>query len=174
MIKGFDQYIVESFGKVTVKDRAGAHMNEPDNIVPHPSLINTRAGGAGPGQWAGSEQMTHGQYRSGANPKKDKKKMGNKSNVYSFDKFEKNRIKTQKLEEDQLMMGQNPSASPEMQALMQKGANITQQVNALNIQLETIEKEKLALMKSEGEAAASNAADVQQTEAPAPQMNTPV
>ena len=172
MIKQFSQYISENFGKVNVYEKPNVVTGRPANRAANPNLINTRAGGAGPLQWAGSNQMTHGQYRSGANPKKVKNKMA-KSNVDSFDKFEKNRIKTQKLEEDQLMMGQNPSTSPEMQALLQKAANVTQQVNALNIQLETIEKEKLALMKSEGEMSASNAAPVQQTEAPAPQMNTP-
>ena len=146
MISSYTQYITEARGKVIVRDKAGAHMNEPDNIVPAPSTINTQAGGAGPRHWAGSNGISSGQYRGGANPKNIDKKMS-KSNVMDFKKFAKDKEKTQKLEEDQLMMGANPP-SPERQALDVKKQNLVAQINNITAQLQPL-KDQLHVVDAE-------------------------
>jgi len=82
--------------------------------------------------------------------------------IDSYKKFAGREAK--KIEEDQMMMGQTQSTSPEMQQILQKEANIHTQINQLNLQLEAAAKEKLALIKAETEANKSAALAQQNAE----------
>ena len=86
-IIGFDQFISESFGAITMVRKPVDQLNQPDIANPVPSLINTGRASSVPKHWNNSPFMSGGYY--GANPEDKTKKKKKKKEVLNYKEFNK-------------------------------------------------------------------------------------
>lgn len=161
MVKTYEQYI----GAVTVNKNPGKMSHEPDRKVPIPAVINTGRSSAAPLHWGASNQLSRGRYGAGANPKNKKKKM--KRHVDSYKKYSK------RIEEDQMVMGQNPQAVVPQQFQGESDSLSQEEANLLK-QLASVKERRIALDKKiadSNKASAQQAADLAAQQANQAQQN---
>ena len=152
MIKTFEQYT----GVVLSKNSKSDSRNEPDITKPIPNIIQTSRSSTVPRHWNNSPYLSGGRYGAGSNPKKKKKKMGY---IDSYKKYSK------KLEEDQMVMGQNPQTGQipqqfqaESDSLSQEEANLLKQLASVKERRIVLDKKIADVKKQQAEKAAQLAA----------------
>ena len=95
---GFDKYVSETIGAVTMVRKPADKLNEPDFRTPIPNIIHTGRSSAVPNHWNNSPFMSGGRYGAGAlsfgsNPKMKKKVVSYKEFLKIKNKIRKNKKK---------------------------------------------------------------------------------
>lgn len=136
MISTFENFI----GSAVIVNKDKDIRNEPDNITPISNVIKTGRSSTVPTHWNNSPYLSGGRYGAGTNPKKKKrkKKMGY---IDSYKKYSK------KIEEDQLVMGQNPQGSAVPQQFQAESDSLSQEEANLLKQLANVKERRIALDK---------------------------
>lgn len=172
MIKGFNEYIKEGVTTVTRNPADGIY--QPDYKLPIPNIKQSGRSSTIPNHWNNSPFLSGNSGGAGSNPKNKKKKM---SNVKDFAKFEREQRKTKKLEEDQMIMGQNPAAidpiaeKPITDKISQLNQQIEQLVNQKNKAEEELNKMRQAKAAEVSNAAKAQSGTVQQSVQQTPTTN---
>jgi hypothetical protein len=122
---------------VKSQDSKSDLRNEPDVTKPISNIIQTSRSSTIPRHWNNSPYLSGGRYGAGSNPKKKhKKKMGY---IDSYKKYSK------KLEEDQMVMGQNPQAGLVPSQFQAESDSLSQEEANLLKQLANVKERRIAL-----------------------------
>lgn len=174
MIKGFNEYINEGVTTVTRNPEDGIH--QPDRKLPIPNIRQSGRSSAVPHHWNNSPFLSGGPRGAGSNPKDKNTDKKMPKNVKDFKGFEREQQKTKKIEEDQLMTGQNPAAidpiaeKPITDKIAQLNKQIEQLVNQKNKAEEELNKMRQAKAAEMANAAKAQSGTVQPNQ-PAPAVN---